>query len=688
MNERGKPFPQIPRFPGEARLEGVPHAAKESLLLNNRNLVDTLEIIANTRRMNSDTRSAYIKRLSESLNGNGGRAALIETSLALAKGELTESETLKNDSRYLLERLEPGISRKIRSPFKDEAMAALDESETISSHLDYFAEYLRADEENRSSIAAEHAREFLKDPKKILDYAQANAFIEEAFEPEAPESDEEGTYYDYCEELDESLEILAGKSETSKLDEGTLIHWMRLLNNSDYEPIAEKVLANWLNNHDVETVMDRLHLLATIAFTSKDEDVQGKMVDIVGLKTGVMPIDSLAAIRYAAAGSQISIKSWQQRREIDDAEKLIFMGRALGNRIEHIKQAKSEAFREYMGGVGKKIRLTSGEGELARREAEMFKDILRGRRRITPRKNIEEFDDDPVMTDSKLRHWLTEGTARKYMTRKLPRDRKILGEIQLPGLSRHIKAPLPEVVSHVSDALSQLPAQELAKPENWRTLALVVPQDLDQKRLDGLNAANEEMCKEIRESRLRGVSRRGDRIFITNPMLQEFGFSKIEAYPKEDGYQIKIDVKGKTFVGKLDEDLQLIDERFGSHARLPITGAFLNHVIVCHMHELLCSEFDEENIDESTNEHGRQFYSRRDHQRVLPFGERPTPGQIIKALADYKVDLNERNRARIQAGETSYVTWVSAVERIDMSGSGPVESHAVNATERLEKILG
>ena len=206
MNERGKPFPQIPRFPGEARLEGVPHATKESLLLNDENLVDTLEIITNMRRMNSDARSAYIKRLSESLNGNGGRTVLIDTSLALAKGELTDSERLKNDSRTLLERLEPGISRKIRAPFKDETLAALDESETISSHLDYFAEYLQNDPEDRSAVVAKHAREYFQDPKKIMDYAEANALVEKSFEPDAPESQEETAYYDYCDELDQSFE--------------------------------------------------------------------------------------------------------------------------------------------------------------------------------------------------------------------------------------------------------------------------------------------------------------------------------------------------------------------------------------------------------------------------------------------------------------------------------------------------
>jgi hypothetical protein len=685
MSEKIKPFPDITRLPGEPRLEGAPHRVNQSVLLQTEGLGQALLAIHDFQNANSDGRRSYLKRI-EALS-ESERDQLVNALVELADGDLTDSTAIKNGADELLEKLEPEF--KLRPVFETDDFEALADTDTFASHMDAFSDYLTSPNDERTRVVAGYARKLFKDPEELYKHAsEAETIIEMVDQNASNETTEILTYRNFNEMLLEALKNLASHPEQAALDRASLVHWMRILcGNSDYSEISERLLATWLNNLDMDTVVDRMHQLATAAYISDDEVLHKKMLDIVGMRTAIMPIDSPASVRYEAALYGISPVSWQKRREIDDAEKTFLTGRLFTNKLQQRRQIVSKAFQEYARKLGKDTRKKLGYQETEKKATMMLTDAFKSWRRLKPQKSIDSLGDDDVIADTPLRRWINERVLEKHWSRKLGRKREITGVIQLPGISRTVHAPVNQVANEVSDALSKSEEKELKDPQHWRTLSLLVPEDLDQKMIEKIRETNVEMRMEIQEGRLRNVSPRGDRIFVTDPKILKLGFRSIEIHPRDNGYELKVDVKGKKFKGSLDKNLYLIDSRFDSHLRMPITSAFLNHVIVCHIHELLCSEFDNEEAENNLSETRRQFYSRRDHRRILPEGEKPTQKQIIKVLFDYDVDLISRNAARVAAGEARLMTWVSAVDRIDIHGSGPVESYAQTATNKLNKIL-
>lgn len=689
MSERSKPFPDIARFPGEPKLGGPPRHANKSLFLTTSGLTETAELVAGLRGLNSERRRDFFKRNIDTLSPDV-RDQIIGATTDIANGILTDSDKLMLEASVLAERLQPGVTKTEKTPFTTPLLDELAQTDLFRSHLEVFNTYINSQAVETNSLLGKHARDLLLSPDGILKHVKIAGIIEENLENDPNIRTEEITSFRvFDQKLKQALESLADRPEAARFDNAKLVSWMRLLcSDSEYSGVAEKLLYNWLNVHDFSTAIDRLYNLATASFTSDYRDLQLKMADVTSLNTGIMPIDSPAAIMFVFASTPIFPVEWRKVREIGDAEKVLMSSKPVIGRLQIRKQIKTKTFFEY----GRKMK---ARGFMAKRGDTVDKVLVRSYdelgsrvwRRIFPQRNPAVLEDDPIMLDTPLRRWITERTSNIFRTSKLSGRKRILsGAIQLPGVSHAIKAPVGEVSKEVIRAISQVDVSQLDKAENWKTLALLVPPDIDQKKLDALGSTTYQMLGEIKADRLRGFSQRGDEIHITSSVLQQLGFNKLEFYSQESGYDVAIDVQGKLFKGKLDKDFQLVDSGFGSRLRMPITGAFLRHVIVCHVHELLCNEWEGEESD-GTSEATRQFYSRRDHQRILPFGERPSKGQITKALYDYDIDLAARNEDRMESGESRYVTWVSAVDRIDMNGVGPVESYAVTATDQLDKIL-
>lgn len=649
-----------------------------------------MELIVGLRGLNSDQRRKFFKKNIDTLSSEV-RDQIVSVATDLACGELTDSDRLKRDAVAIAERLQPGVTTKTEKPsFATELLDALSETDLFRPHMEVFSRYLnsQADESNR--ILSAHARYLFTAPEEILKHVKVASIIEDAVESDpSVQTGEIATFGVFNLRLREALESLTPRPESAQLDRAKLVNWMRLLcSDSEYGSVADRLLYRWLNVVDFATAIDHIHQLATAAYTSDEAELQRKMMTITGLSSSIMPIDSPAAIRYMAAMTPAFPEEWRKRREIDDAEKSLISRRAFYGRLQMARQLRTRACREY-------LRSLDAKSVIARRGESIdgfidaaFRELGVGAwRRMWPQRTTAVLDDDPIMRDSPLRSWITDRVTNRFPTRRLSGRKRILsGAIKLPGLLRSIKAPVAQVASEVSRAITEVPTCELESPEHWRTLALLVPPDLSQTRLDDLSRTNSTMVAEILGGRLRGFSQRGDKIFITSPLLLQLGFNKLEIRYLQEGYQVRLDVHGKSFKGQLDQNFQLVNTESGALLRLPITGTFLRHVIVCHINELLCSQW-EDNESDGTSEATRQFYSRRDHQRVLPLGERPTRGQIVKALYDYGIDLVARNRQRLESGEIRYVTWVSEVDRIDMHGVGPVESYATRATEQLDKIL-
>lgn len=684
-----KPFPEIARFPGEPPLTGTPHAAKESIFLSTPGLSQAMETVVDTRDMNSKKRHRYISQLPTSL-GTKQYGQVVEAIETFTSKSLTDSDRgrdIRRIANVLYETVKPQDKKSEKPTFNHEFLDALTDSESFSSHLEAYHRYLTTPEKKRSTVLTEQAGKLFQNPKALLLLAIRSSALTEHLQDDA--SPVVSSYKEYNQALQQVLVNLAKNSKQAPLESKNLVQWMNILcTESGYAQVAESLLTKWLAVEDIDTGLNRLHQLATSVITSERDMARKKLCEILLLQTDIMLFDSNAAINYTLASAFGSLETRQQRREIDEALSLIVPKDFAKSRIVFIKQSRSEAYRRRGKSLRNKLFSEEGEKGLAERYDESLSQVIKRRtiHRMRPQRSMTDLTDDQLVSASDLRRWINKNVSQIHRTKKLSGKRNMVGEIQFPDITRVIKAPLPQIVREVRQILDAISGQEFARPEHWRTLGLLVQPELDQKRLDALNKTNETLRQEIKDERLRNISKRGDRIFIRNGQLNELGFRQLEIYPdQENGYQIRIAVGDNVFVGKMDKEWQLLNTDFDTPLQMPITGAFLEHIILCHTHELLCSKF--ENDGENDSEANRQFYSRRDHQRVLPIGEKPSDKQILKAWFDYGIDLIARNKKRLTAGETQLITWVSSVDRIDIAGTGPVESYPLTATNQFDKIF-
>jgi hypothetical protein len=185
------------------------------------------------------------------------------------------------------------------------------------------------------------------------------------------------------------------------------------------------------------------------------------------------------------------------------------------------------------------------------------------------------------------------------------------------------------------------------------------------------------------------LSPRGDHIEIVDPVLQGLGFKNVEYHMnKKDRSAIDCTLSiGKyAYSVQLTSDLKLAAGATG--LTLPEAGSFIEHVILAHLTEILCTDNVGEVTDEGDLVEARKAFSaRRAHKRVLPNGQKPSREQVIFALNTYGIDIPQRNRARTSAGEVSLITWVRHVEAAALAGKGAVVSKAPAAMNRLNAIL-
>lgn len=683
------PFDGI-RFPEDPKLEGVPRRTSESLL-GQTGVAYALEIMEDTPS-NADTRRRYTDRLRRQLTRTSRQAANLRSGFetVINNSHNERGRTVRNAAIFVDSKLFPPDEEEQPPLFTDEKFNALYQTDAFREHLDDFSAYMMVGNHRKRLLIEKQAERFFQNPGHLLQYVEnVDMFLQSR---EETLSDEAINYRDFHRNLQKNLDILTDRPEDAGLAQTDLVAWMKLfVGDPRYSPLAEKLLSTWIASEDPEIVVGRMHQLSTAVYTQDDPKLIKTMLEITGLRTNILPFDSDAAIDYTLSPVYASRATRQQKTDIDDAEKFItgnfpelIRATVLQNQLAHLSQARSPKARER----GESHIAHSAHTDITNlteiiESRGFINDFKRKRLRLHPTRPDAEATSLPATS---LRRWINEQTAEWNKTTKLGRSRRMTGEINLPGVSRIVKAPLPAVVEEVKTRLVELEPQSLTQPEHWRTLALLVPDTLDQRKLERLQESNRQLRYEIAEERLRGISLRGDKIVVTNPELISLGFQNIEINRQDDAYTLQMDVQGKTFGGLLSRDWLLTDSRYGARRKLPITGAFLEHVLLSHVHELLCMPMDEPQQDGDGPPKG--FFSRRDHQRILPkIGQSPSDAQIIKARVEYGVDLNARNAARVAAGELYLITWVSAVARIDKSGVGPIISHAEKATDKLEEIM-
>ena len=105
-----RPFPEIARFPGEAKLEGVPHLRKDSIFSQD-GVVDALEIIDSTVFLNSAQRRPHIDRAVQHLLKNPDTGPSVLSALEMLHvQEIIVNPERRRHASFLLNVLSPKIA--------------------------------------------------------------------------------------------------------------------------------------------------------------------------------------------------------------------------------------------------------------------------------------------------------------------------------------------------------------------------------------------------------------------------------------------------------------------------------------------------------------------------------------------------------------------------------------------------
>lgn len=281
-------------------------------------------------------------------------------------------------------------------------------------------------------------------------------------------------------------------------------------------------------------------------------------------------------------------------------------------------------------------------------------------------------------------------------------NERMASELQRHGDFR-INASLPNYEGIIGiESLEDVIQQRLQEPYNgppvsdqrfWETLTYLFPNainDLEQFR--DFTAANETLRTEMKQASHHLLSPRGDEVEITDDELRALGF-RSALYAMNPKQKRETDITlvmgdGRyTYRARLDEYFALRHSNTGDAIQLPTHGAFLEHVLLSHLHEIRCTGTAKESVEgKPGNGPERKVGARRAHRRVLAEGQKPTPEQIAIILSEYEIDLVRWNREREATGETRKVTYVMESKNDD-ERSTPVHSRSVSATKRLHELL-
>ena len=225
-----------------------------------------------------------------------------------------------------------------------------------------------------------------------------------------------------------------------------------------------------------------------------------------------------------------------------------------------------------------------------------------------------------------------------------------------------------------------------------RTLFYLTPElepDAHQKLAADLPHLRERIADNI--SHL--ISPRGDKMIIVDPELKALGFKWIlferGAALKTTG--LTVAVGEYQFEFNLGKDLVLRDLHEKQPFELPFSrNAFLEHLILSHLHELMCTR----NIAVNGNkeliaddaEAERKFKGRRPHFRKLQPGRGFTPEQWAVAFAnEQELDLNEVNARFGLTRETGQKTFVKVA--LPDGDYGPFISNAPHSMAWMRELL-
>ncbi|HCC50340.1 MAG: hypothetical protein A2445_03875 [Candidatus Jacksonbacteria bacterium RIFOXYC2_FULL_44_29] len=558
----------------------------------------------------------------------------------------------------------------------------------VGRAVELIERYEKMNSEGRGNIVRELAKKLANDPKQWENFNDALNIVREQNELSP----------DRISELQSKIDARLEKNpefEPFPPSVQVLEHWLSLIGESAlYGPAGEKMLKKMVEKcTNPKIITELLYNLALGGLTSSNESVNEKTLEILCLNTGILTPDSPQASKYLLAFFDSDDAVLKPAMELDHA--IEFIGK--------LKNPQSvENRHETLSSIYRNPGFASQFDKIKNDDPARMEAIVRMYSRSTDEFNLATVSDPnafpynlAMRSPGPLREWCNERVAEEVSRR----DGTIALNLHLPNVEGTINFDsLEEASEHIRRKLQEPNSNNSAIEGKlfWQTLARLSPSALTPEQITDFTELNRELSDNIKNDPKYLLSPRGDSVEIINNALNRLGFKKIQfnmnPHNRRDTI-VSLTIGNFTYQINLDEFMSLRDTFDDASVTLPQSGAFLNNVILSHLHAIRCRETAVEAYQTVTEQieptAGRNpLTARRAHLRTLPTGQNPTPEQIEFARKDADIDLIRVNAERAARGITTKKTYVRAFVSDNLEGSTPLESRATAAvTTRLDQIL-
>jgi len=710
MHKNGTPWPDITRFPGERKLEGPPKQRQESVFAE-RGVADAANLSVDTVDMNSDARRRYMSEFLAGLSEEG-RQQLLDGLSVYSNHEINKSQRLRNQSNYMIRLLKDNEPKRPLQAWElnveldkeiVDIIAAKDgeENDPFTDFVNEVSEYINTPKHRRDALLTSRMNSLMDEPLQVwLKFVELDSFggSDTHFHTQVA---------DYRAHLTQRLHDMAGKNYLELPNSKQLYEWLCLsalkeesLASKDAQTIAQSHLASFITRcRSANESIDVVYEFVKAGFINGNKEVIRHTLDILYGETSILSIDSSSLMDVWLGTAVATGDSRSKAYEIALArQQMLSMNPTLiGAAVKKAaKIRRSRSYQEHLIQRRQEKIAIVGYQQYERDLHETKEELMNAKRRlkaVSPvrlsRMQDSKGGDElrgvrgPIIEHiDEIKHALQ---GRKFNPKRVEVGLFVTGE------SRYVKGTSNELSRSIRELCAQGVGQELVERKNWGTIAYLLPENISRKQIRALEEANRKLRAQIKAGQVHTLSPRGDQIEITDSLLTDLGVSSIQYNMNSvDKTQTEVVVEiGKLrYRAELDSEHRLV-ALGGKYLYLPEAGAFIEHVILSHLTEILCTD----NVGEVSEEgdlikERKAFATRRAHRRVLQEGEKPTPKQIVKILREYGIDLRRRNQERLAQGETTLITWVSQVDAISLAGKGAVVSKAPKATATLHRVLG
>lgn len=561
--------------------------------------------------------------------------------------------------------------------------------------VEYDQENGRMSQRQRDAYFYRLAHSLAQTPARIPQFFDALALLYEA--------KGYGTVSEFESLLFEKLPTL--HFERIPIDEHYLVSLLQIIAHSDlYRSLGERMLSGIIAGYKTqEETIDFLYKLTLAGCTRSDRAVTKKVLEILSLKTAMLPCESEQGMHYGLGSFSRDDETLCKALEIDVAFSLLTRHheQKIYNDLRE-EQARLDANSVFQETLRKTIENADPArmkalAEFYARKTDQFGLVIDVESQYSDI-DFTAFPYSLLVNGGPLRKWCDD-----YLAIELARER---GEdamtLHLPDMSILVSGG-PAAFANVIREAVHAPRKDsivIEDAEKWQTLCFLLPEELQaQEHLRALGDVNEQLKETIRIDTKYLLSPRGDMLVIDDVLLQKDGFSSItfQMDPKNKRDTIVTVAVGTVqYRILLDEFFNLCHPQTREMLSFPWEGSFIQHIILSHLHEIRCtgnvSEFPgghTGSLDNQEQQGRRRFFGRRARRHILPEGQKPTAQQIERVLAEYDIDLVRLNREAQARGDIRRITFdFEALPRESATAhTAPLRSRAPQATARLHEII-